>query len=153
VKDYVNAGFHSITNHTYTAMCYCHSSTDYVYSTATALAVTSNDNGGMVTDIILTYTTYFDEAVHNTDLLKVAGAMASGIMIANERITDRWGGIFGKSSALVPTNAAFNPLIINSTNSTATNTSTTATTTRLLDTADNTIWNLTASAYPVHLFI
>jgi hypothetical protein len=89
-------------------MLYCSSSTEYFYSSATAFALTSNDNGGKVSNIELTYTKYFDEALHNTDLLKVAGAMATGVMIANDRVSDRWGGISGKPSAFVPT-TAFTP--------------------------------------------
>jgi hypothetical protein len=46
----------------------------------------------------LTYTKYFDEALHNADLLKVAGAMATGVMISNDRVSDRWGGVSGKPS-------------------------------------------------------
>jgi len=79
-------------------MLYCATSTDYFYSLTTALTLTSKDNGGKVSNIELTYTKYFDEALHNTDLLKVAGAMATGVMIANDRVTDRWGGVSGKPS-------------------------------------------------------
>jgi len=89
-------------------MCYCSSSTEYFYSSSSALAVTANDNGGKVTNLELTYSKYFDEAIHNTDLLTVAGALATGVMIANERVTDRWGGMSGKPSAFVPT-TAFTP--------------------------------------------
>jgi len=79
-------------------MLYCATSTDYFYPLTTAFALTAKDNGGKVSNIELTYTKYFDEALHNTDLLKVAGAMATGVMIANNRVTDRWGGISGKPS-------------------------------------------------------
>jgi hypothetical protein len=79
-------------------MLYCATATDYFYSLNTSLALTSKDNGGKVSNVELTYTKYFDEALHNTDLLKVAGAMASGVMISNDRVSDRWGGIFGKPS-------------------------------------------------------
>jgi hypothetical protein len=79
-------------------MLYCATSTDYFYSLTTALVLTSKDNGGKVSNIELTYTKYFDEALNNADLLRVAGALATGVMIANDRVTDRWGGIFGAPS-------------------------------------------------------
>lgn len=86
-------------------MAYCSASNEYFYESANASAVQATDNGGKVSNIELTYTKYFDEALHNTDLLKVAGAMATGVMIANNRVSDRWGGIFGKPSSWVPTTA------------------------------------------------
>lgn len=81
-----------------TSMLYCFTSTEYFYPLATALTLTSKDNGGKVSNIELTYTKYFDEALNNADLLKVAGAMATGVMISNDRVTDRWGGISGAPS-------------------------------------------------------
>jgi hypothetical protein len=79
-------------------MLYCYTSTEYFYSSTAALALTSKDNGGKVSNIELTYSKYFDEATNNADLLKVAGAMATGVMIANKRVTDRWGGFSGSPS-------------------------------------------------------
>jgi len=86
-------------------MLYCASTTEYLYTLKAALSLTSKDNGGKVSNIELTYTKYFDEALHNGDLLKVAGALATGVMISNERVTDRWGGISGKPSLFVPKTA------------------------------------------------
>jgi len=87
--------FHTVSNKTYTAMIYCYTSTEYFYSSTAALSLTSKDNGGKVSNIELTYSKYFDEALNNADLLKVAGTLATGVMIANDRVTDRWGGMFG----------------------------------------------------------
>lgn len=81
-----------------TSMLYCFTSTEYFYTLSAALSLTSKDNGGKVSNIELTYTKYFDEALNNVDLLKVAGAMATGVMIANDRVTDRWGGVSGAPS-------------------------------------------------------
>lgn len=89
-------------------MLYCFTTTEYLYQSTAALALTSKDNGGKVSNIELTYSKYFDEALHNADLLKVAGALATGVMIANDRCTDRWGGISGKPSMFVP-KTAFTP--------------------------------------------
>jgi len=76
-------------------MLYCATSTDYFYTITAPVAMTSKDNGGKVSNVELTYTIYFDEALHNADLLKVSGAMATGLMIRNDRVSDRWGGMFG----------------------------------------------------------
>jgi hypothetical protein len=81
-----------------TSMLYCFTSTEWFYALPTAFDLTSKDNGGKVSNIELTYNTYFDEALNNDDLLKVAGALATGVMISNDRVSDRWGGISGKPS-------------------------------------------------------
>lgn len=81
-----------------TSMLYCFTSTEWFYALPTAFTLTSKDNGGKVSNIELTYNTYFDEALNNGDLLKVAGALATGVMISNDRVSDRWGGISGKPS-------------------------------------------------------
>lgn len=69
-------------------MLYCYTTERYFYPLKTPLTLTSVDNGGKVATIKLTYSVYFDEALHNADLLKVAGAMASGLMIPNRDCTD-----------------------------------------------------------------
>jgi len=46
-------------------MLYCASTTEYFYPLAAALALTSKDNGGKVSNVVLTYTKYFDEALNN----------------------------------------------------------------------------------------
>lgn len=81
-----------------TSMLYCFTSTEWFYTLPAAFSLTSKDNGGKVSNIELTYTKYFDEALNNADLLTVAGAMATGVMISNDRVSDRWGGISGKPS-------------------------------------------------------
>lgn len=59
-------------------------------------------------NIELTYVKYFDEADNNEDLLKLAGVMATSLYLPNNRITDRWGGIYGAPSSFVPL-TAYNP--------------------------------------------
>lgn len=98
----------------------------------------------------LTYSKPINDVTDNAIILKICGAVAEKLEVPYSRITDSYGGYFGKPSPDLPKTAPVTPAA----KPAATNTTKAANKTRVL--ATNTTANTTKttpSSYPINIYV
>ena len=78
----------------------------FFYKSKKSTSFLSKDNKGKVVEMVMTFSKKFDPITNNADLLKFACAVVKQLMVANDRVTDAWGGLCGKKSATLPAASA-----------------------------------------------
>lgn len=97
--------FKSASKGLYSAALYCETIEGWFFASKAA-NVTAKDNGGKPVSMTLTYKKAIDVVTNNADVLKVTGKLAEYLAVPYSRVTDEYGGYFGKASPSLPKKAA-----------------------------------------------
>jgi hypothetical protein len=74
----------------------------WFFGSAKATNVTAKDNGGKPVTMTLTYKKAISDITDNAIVLSIAGKVAESLAVPYARVTDAYGGYFGKPSPTLP---------------------------------------------------
>merc|ERR1719221_901509 len=135
-----SCSFDAASGHKFNAAMYCETIEGWFYAVPKLVAVTAPSNGGVPVKVTLTYPKAINDVTDNAVVLKLCGEMAKAMAVPYPRVTDAYGGYFGKPSASLPKAAA------TTTAATTTTTAKTTTTTDATKTTTTTDATKTADA-------
>jgi len=110
----------------FSAVLYCETIEGWFFASK-VVNVTAKDNGGKPVGLTLTYKKAIDVVADNKIVLDICKGLAEAMAVPYSRVTDAYGGYFGKPSASLPassaaakpaTNATKTMRVLNTTNAT-----------------------------------
>jgi hypothetical protein len=89
----------------FTTALYCETIEGWFFASK-SVNVTAKDNGGKPVSLTLTYKKAIDVVADNAMVLNVCGKLAESMAVPYSRVTDAYGGYFGKPSPSLPAKSA-----------------------------------------------